>query len=1046
MKKLLLLSFALVFALLQQAAAQSRTVTGTVTDQATGQGLPGVAVLVKGAGTGTATAGDGSYSINVPGESSTLVFRFLGYTTVERAVGTSSTINVSLEINQRQLDEVVVVGYGAQAKKDVVGAISTVSGEQLANLPAPSFDRALAGRAAGVQVITPSGLLGQAPQIRIRGINSISSGTSPLIVIDGVPSVSGNTGGFTSANALADINPNDIESMEILKDGAATAIYGSRASNGVILITTKRGKQGKTQFNYDVWGASATVSKRFDLLNANEFIEIANERFRNAKQPAQAFPTPDGNGGFMDTDWQDHVFRRSLQQSHNISASGATEGGKYFVSLGFADQQGAIVANALKRYSLRANLDQDINKFLSFGLTSGLTYQNNEGPLAGSNNLSGNIFGATRMLPNVPVLNPGDPTGYNIEPNDRRVLGRGGNNIPISDNIPNILFVLDNNKRVAQTYRILGSTFLEAKIVDGLKFRTQLGIDGSYADDFVYGDPRHGDSFSANGSMSQAYSPFMRWNWQNILGYNKVFNETHTLDVTLVSELQQQKSSFFQANVVNLSDRFFDQNIVSGSFVTPTIGGGLVRNGIESYLGRFSYNYKSKYYLTGSIRRDALSSLPVENRVGYFPGVGASWRVSEEDFFANSGINFISDLRLRASFAEVGNTDIGSFPYMGTYGAAAYGNQPGIGFNNTGNPLLRWESQKKYDAGINLGLLQNRIMLNASYWVNDNSDIILAAPTPPSLGIPGNSINRNIGSVRNQGLEFELNATVVDNSAFSWNTALNFSTQKNEVRALVDGQDITGAYNITRVGESIRSIYGYVYRGVNMANGNPLYEKADGSIIQGRIDNQTYYVYDPSNPNYFFDATKPVSAENPDNRSSLAGADRRILGNSLPKWFGGFNNTVTYGNFDLNVFLRFQGGNHIMNRTRQDLLNMNFVNNSTEILGRWQSADAPGDGQTPRLFASRGNFINLENSSSTRFVEKGDFLRLDNLALGYNVPTELTGKIGLSRLRVYASGQNLMVLTGYSGLDPETNTTGAGVDYNGNPQVRTFTFGVNVGF
>ncbi|MHC2992049.1 TonB-dependent receptor [Pontibacter sp. HJ8] len=1046
MKKLLLLSFALVFALLQQAVAQGKTVTGKVTDQATGQGLPGVAVLVKGTSSGTATGADGSYSINVPAEGNTLVFRFLGYKIVERAIGTASSVNVTLEVDQTQLDEVVVVGYGAQAKKDVVGAIATVSGEQLKNLPAPSFDRALAGRAAGVQVITPSGLLGQAPQIRIRGINSISSGTSPLIVVDGVPSVSGNTGGFTSANALADINPNDIESMEILKDGAATAIYGSRASNGVILITTKRGKAGKTQFNYDVWGASATVSKRFDLLNADEFIEIANERFRNAGQPAQANPTPDGKGGFMDTDWQDHVFRRSLQQSHNISASGGTEGGKYFVSLGFTDQKGAIEANALKRYSFRANLDQNINNFLSFGVTSGLTYQNNEGPLAGSNNLSGNVFGATRMLPNVPVLNPGDPTGYNIEPGDRRVLGKGGNNIPISDNIPNIRFVLDNNKRVAQTYRVLGSTFLEAKIVEGLKIRTQLGLDGSFVDDFVFGDPRHGDSFSANGSISQAYSPFVRWNWQNIMNYNKVFNDAHTLDLTLVSELQQQRSSFYQANIQNLSDRFFNENIVSGSFVTPTVGGGLVRNGIESYLGRFSYNYKSKYYLTGSIRRDALSSLPVENRVGYFPGVGASWRISEEDFFVNSGINFISDLRLRASFAEVGNTDIGSFPYMGTYGAAAYGNQPGIGFNNTGNPLLRWESQKKYDAGINLGLLQNRIMLNASYWVNENDNIILAAPTPPSLGVPGNSINRNIGSVRNQGLEFELNATVVDNSAFSWTTALNVSTQKNEVLGLVNGQDITTAYNLTREGESIRAIYGYVYRGVNMTNGNPLYEKADGTIIQGRIDNQTYYVYDPSNPNYYFNPALPESASNPDNRATLAGSDRRILGNSLPKWFGGFNNTVTYGDFDLNVFLRFQGGNYIMNRTRQDLLNMNFVNNSTEVLGRWQSADAPGDGQTPRLYASRGSFINLEDRASTRFVEKGDFLRVDNVSLGYSVPSAVAGKIGLSKLRVYASGQNLLVLTGYSGLDPETNTTGAGVDYNGNPQLRTFTFGVNVGF
>jgi len=1044
MKKLLQSLFILLF-IATSAIAQDRTITGTVTGKDDGMPLPGVSVKIKGATGGTTTGADGKFTIRVASTESTLEFSSIGYLNQSISIAGRNSINVSLATDAQSLTDVVVVGYGTAARKDVIGSVAKVSGESLQNIPAPSFDRALAGKATGVQVITPSGLLGQAPQVRIRGINSITSGASPLYVVDGIPVISGDVGGFTSVNALADINSNDIESIEILKDGAATAIYGSRAANGVVLITTKRGKSG-TQFNYDGWTAIANISSRFDLLNADEFVTIANERFTNAGQTPQAKPTPDGSGGFIDTDWQDAVFQQSVQQSHSVSASGGTDKTKYFMSLGFTDQKGAIVSNSLRKYSFRANLDQKITNFLTFGITSGVTYQKNLGPLAGSNNLSGNIFAATRMLPNVPIYSGTDITGYNISA-DRRSLGPGANLSPISDNIPNIRFVLDNNVRQSQTIRLIGSTYLEAKILDGLKFKTQLGIDGSYIEDFVYTDPRHGDGFSSNGSMSQAYSPFFRWNWQNILSYTKSIDGDHNIDVTLVSELQKQRSSFFQANVSNLLNIYFNQNITSGTFITPTVSGGLTLNGIESYLGRLNYNYKNKYYITGSIRRDALSSLPMGNRVGYFPGVGIQYRINQEEFFKNAeSLSFISDLRLKASFAEVGNTDIGSFPYFGTYGAALYGNQGGIGFNNTGNPLLKWESQKKYDVGLDIGLFTNRVNVGVNYWKQDTKDLILAAPTAPVLGVPGNSISRNVGSMTNKGWEFSVNADVLPAGKVKWNTTLNFSIQSNKVKGLVDGNDIVGDYNLTRVGESIRTLYGYQYAGVNAANGNPLYVKADGSLIQGRISNTTYYKYDPANPNYFFNAAQPVSATNPDNRSSLTADDKVILGNSLPKWFGGFNNTITYGDFDLNVFLRFQGGNYIMNRTRQDLLSNNFVNNSTEVLGRWQSAENPGNGQIPRLWAARGAFINLDNNAVSRFVEKGDFLRMDNLALGYSLPSSILSKGSIRKVRVYASAQNLFVITGYKGLDPETNTSGAGVDFNGNPQLRTFTFGLNLGF
>lgn len=1033
MKKLVLL-WVLVLTTIVQLYAQNKQISGKVTSSDDGSGLPGVNVSIKGTSRGVTTDNAGNYRINV-NDGATLVYSFVGYSSQSVSVGNRTVIDVVLSADNQQLNEVVVVGYGTVQKKDLTSSISTIKGAEIANLATPSFDRQLAGRASGVQVITPSGLLGQAPQIRIRGVASISGGNSPLIVIDGVPSFSGNAGAFTSANALADLNPSDIESFEVLKDGAATAIYGSRAAAGVILITTKRGKAGQVKFTYDSNFGQAKASNLFELLDANQFITIANERFTNAGQNPQAKPTV-LDGREVNTNWLDAVFRTALQQNHTISATAGSDKTKYFVSLGYSDQNGIAVANSLKRYSLRTNLDQKVTKYIDFGLNLGLTAQENLGPLAGSNNLSGNTFAAMRMLPNVPVYSTADATGYNIDASDRRSLGRGGNSITISDGIPNIRFVLDNNIRKALTYRALGGAFLNFSLAPGLKFKTQFGIDASFVDDFLYQDPRHGDGFSANGILSQSYSPTVRWNFQNVLTYNKTFAQKHNLDFTAVQELQKTTGSFYNAQAQNISDIFFNRNIISNTFVTPLVSGSLSESSIVSYLARVNYNYKGKYYVGGSYRADALSRLPVDNRWGFFPGVSFAWRVSEEKFIKDAGgLTFISDFRIRGSYGQVGNTEIGGdFRYLGTYGAAGYGAQSGIAFNNTGNPSLKWESQTTYDLGFDLAMFNNRVNLNFAYYNKDTDGLVLSAPTPPSLGVPGNSILRNVGRIMNDGIEVSVDATVLNKGDFTWKANLNFTTQRNEVKALVDNQDITGEYNIIRVGESINSIFGFIYEGVNKANGNPLYRKADGTVIQGNIATSSYRGYDPANPAALGAAT------------SLTASDRVILGTALPKWFGGFNNTFTYKNFDLNLFLRYSGGNVIMNRTRQDLLSQNFVNNGTEILGRWISADNPGDGMTPRQWSARGTFINLDNFASTRFVEKGDFLRVDNISLGYRLPNTITKKLGVDRLRIYGAVQNAYVFTSYTGLDPETNTNGAGVDFNGNPQQRTFVVGLNLGF
>ncbi len=1032
--KRLLLVFMLLLTGVAALVAQ-RTITGKVTDDK-GEALIGASVLVKGTSVGTVSDLDGTFRLQVPAGSTALVVSYTGYLTKEIALTNAGNYEVSLATDVVAISEVVVVGYGTQQKRDVTGSISQVKGDAIANLATPSFDQQLAGRAAGVQITPPSGILGAPPTIRIRGVNSISSGTGPLIVIDGVPVISGNTGAFTPANALGDLNPADIESFEILKDGAATAIYGSRASNGVILITTKKGKAGKAKFAYDAYVGMAQATNLFDLLNAEEFVEINNEKNRNAggtTNIANLQTRPDGS--VVQTNWNDVVFRNALQHNHVFSVSGGTDKNSYYFSFGFSDQEGIAVANSLSRYTFRANLDQKVNNWLKVGFTSGVTRQQNLGPLTGSNNLSGNTFATIRMFPNVDVYDPNDPTGYNLDDINPRTLGRGANTIEIANGIPNQRFVLDNDRRRSDSWRLLGNAYVGIELAKGLDFRSQIGIDGSYTDDYLFQDPRHGDGFSANGRISQAYSPFLRWNWQNILSYNQTLGQKHNLNLTLVQEYQKQRSSFYQTQVSDLSDRFFKENIVSGTYVNQQVFGGISENGIASYLARVNYNFARKYYLSASIRRDALSALPEAGRVGYFPGASFAWRISEEPFW--EGLKkVVSDFRLRGSFAEVGNTNIGNYPYIGSYSAALYGTQTGIGYNNFGNDGLRWEAQKKYDFGFDLGLLDNRINASLAYWIQDNDDIILQAPTPPSVGIPGNLINQNIGRVKNQGVEITVDATVVRSNKLRWNAAFNLTTQRNEVLALVNDQDINpDEFTIIRVGESLRSIYGFNYYGVNPANGRPVYEKIDGRLVQQNVATGAFTIFDPANPGATGEAATLSTA-----------TDRRILGSALPKWFGGLDNNFTFGPFDANIFVRFSGGNVIMNRTRADLLDQGFNNNGREILGRWQSPENPGDGKTPVLRLNASNTVNFPNVAHTRFVEKGDFLRIGVIGLGYTLPRNIAQKLSIENLRFYAQAQNAFTFTSYTGTDPETNTNGFGVDFNGNPQQRVFTFGVNLGF
>jgi TonB-linked SusC/RagA family outer membrane protein len=702
--------------------------------------------------------------------------------------------------------------------------------------------------------------------------------------------------------------------------------------------------------------------------------------------------------------------------------------------------EGVTRPNEMERFTIRTNLDQKVKKWLSIGTNLGVTRSDYVGLNTGSNSLSGNIFSAIRQLPNTPVYNPDHPTGYNIDnvtypgtppvTGDPNLVGRWNNSISIGDNIPNIRYVIDNNNFTSTVYRILASAYAQFNILPYLNFKTQLGVDNSLAEGLLYYNPLHGDGRSSNGRIQNNFTKGAIWNLQNILTFNKTFLADHTVAVTLVNEFQSARDNNFTATGTDLSNDFFRYNIISGTYGTQNSGGGLSEAGFISYAGRLNYNFRGKYFIQGSLRYDGLSSFAPENRWGLFPGASLGWTVTKESFM--QGItDIVSDLKVRGSYAKVGNADVGRYPYLGLYSSAKYADYNGIAFSQMGNDQLQWETSTKYDVGFDALLFDGKYKFTFDYFVNDQDGIILNAPIAPSLGVPGNSVAKNIGSVRNWGYEFSGEAYIIRKNDFTWSVDANISFIKNEVTSLYQDKDQTGNFSIIRVGESIRSIFGWEYVGVNAANGNPLYRKADGSVIQGNIPNSAWVAYLPNDPG---NVSKPASA--------LGTADKKIIGPSLPTYFGGINTRASYKGFDLSLMFRFSGGNYIYNRTRVDLMGQNFTNNGAEILGRWKSATEPGDGWTPRLWYGGSNFINQPDQGLTRFIEKGNFLKISNISIGYTLPRQWLRAAGIDNLRVFAQGQDLFMFTKYTGIDPEMESNGQ--DYNGTPKQRVLTVGLNM--
>lgn len=1020
-----------------------KNITGKVTDEL-GNPIPNASVQVKGSSTGTVTNAEGVYSLTVPADARVLVFSAVDMMTVEINIGSSTVVDASLKTDTKSLQEVVVVGYGTQQKKAFTGAASKIDAKEFSSLVTPSVDKQLAGRASGVQVSNAGGLVNTPARIRVRGLNSITGNLSPLIVVDGVPFITGNLAAATNSNALGDINPNDIENIEVLKDGSATAIFGSRAAGGVIMITTKKGAKGdKMRINYDASFGLTNVKNKWDLLNASEFVTIANEKLVNSGVAAAAGVNPGG----VDTDWQNEVLvRNAFNQTHNLSFAGGTTKSQYYFSFGYTNQQGVIISNKNTSYRIRFNFESQLNRFIKFGNNTTLSKQVDFDQNNGSNALGGSIAASLRLLPNVSPYNPDHPSGYNIDYPAGNRMTLGANSRAVDDNFNNTAFTLRNNILTSDKHRIVNNAYVEISPISKVKYTSSFSYDVLADYSFSSNDPRHGDGFGSQGTSSNVQQNFQRIVWQNYANYTEKIGK-HGVIVTAGHEIQKDLTKWFSANGSQVSDLFFlKHNLVSGAFQVMSIGGNYSKFALESLFGRVNYDFDEKYFLQASFRRDGLTSLAPENRYGVFPGFSAGWRISEEEFWQNSSLyRIINDFKLKGSYAVVGNPP-GGFPYLSTFGSAPYGNISGLRPSSVGNRELKWERSKKLDIGIELGLLNNRFQLTADWFSNDIDEAILAVPTPPSAGVPNNSINQNIGRIGNTGFEISFSGDAIRKNDFQWSFNVNFTTVKNEVKSLYTIGDIpvdlipNGQYNIIKVGESMNVIHGYQWAGVNTANGNPMYYNAAGTLVQhntrGGGDNA-----------YYLATSKDDNTLTAANRTSLGFDDRAILGSALPTWFGGFSNTLRYKGFDLDVLFRFSGGNKIMNITRQEiLLNQSFQNNGKEILERWTT---PGQvTNVPALRHGNGNAINQAQMAISRFVEKGDFIRLQNLTLGYNFDAKkLSDKTNgfVNGLRVFVQGQNLWIATKYTGADPE-NASEAGLDAAVSPQVYIISSGLKVTF
>jgi len=1059
----LMLSFSVALLCMLTATAQDRSLSGKITDE---KGVPiqGVSIISPDGKSGTQTDQDGNYTITLPQNVKSLTFSAVDFETVTKTLGKASILTFSLISSNKSLSEVVVVGYGTQRKKDLTGSISSINAEKIKNIPVQSFEQALSGKAAGLNVILPNGVLNNPPVVRIRGVNSIQGSSQPLVVIDGVPVLSGDLSTNLSANnALGNLNPNDIEDIQVLKDAASSAIYGSRAANGVMLITTKKGKSGKAKVSYDAWVGSTKAFNLFDVLDARDYVAIKNEAVRN--QPGAIFsghvPTTPIffldtiNGQVVETKWADEVYQTGFQQNHNLSVSGANSGTRYYFSTNYSNQEGMIQTNTFKRIQMRMNIEQKVNNWLTLGGNFNFSRGNTQSPSTGS--LPGTPFntaGAARLaFVTAPNVSPYLPDGrYNIMGIDNATLRNqlnqiGRNKNLINSGFQNPVMVRELNKITSVVDQLQGNIFADFRIIKGLNFRSQYGVNWQSGLDETFYNSLHGDGIGSTSTIDDdglAFSVSGKYNisnFQNYLTYDFSLLNQHNFNITAGHEEQRTEFNRFGASRAGLTDQFFNEFQGNFTINNNPVANWLTENYLLSYFGRFNYNFNNRYVLSLTGRRDGYSAFAEGKKWGNFYGGGVSWNVSEEKFWENIA-RTVSNFRVRGSYGQVGNlAAVGNFGSLSTFSAFQYGlGYPTLAFSQAGNQNLKWETSTKLDVGFSFGLFNDRITGEFSYYNTKLTDLIIDRPLPTSMGVPGNSIQANAANMYNRGIELTLGAKIIDKGDFTWSTSINITTQKNEVTALAPGvTEIIGTTqlertNITRVGQPVGSFFVVKTNGVDPTTGQRVFVNGAGRDVLFN------FAEAPANRWKYRDGSIAPAI-------SIA-ADGVVDPTALPKVYGGFSNNFYFKGFDLNIDAFYSLGNKVYFGSRAGMLDQRFWNNFQEVKNRWQK---PGDVTNIPRIVYNDNFSNGSAFPIDANLFSGDFLRVRSIALGYTIEQKWVDKINISSIRLYAQALNPFIISNYPGVDPEISVNGntaltPGVDRNTVGQARTFTLGINVGF
>ena len=1024
----------------KKATGKKIKVRGVVKDE-TGEPVIGATVMEKGSSNnGVITDLDGNYTIEISGDGLFTV-SYIGCKDQEIAVNGRDVINVNLADDNKVLEEVVVVGYGVQKKRDVSTAVSSVKAEALANNPASDFRQALAGKMPGVQVTVPSGDPEGSVSIRVRGVSTVNAGSNPLYVVDGVPMERG----------FANLNTNDIESIEVLKDASAAAIYGSRGSNGVILVTTKKGTSDKLAVSYDGYVGIQNVSKKLDMMNAYQFAEFVKDAHDNAylsevpgasasdpnsvrpkgyhQVPTDLFPYLDGVKGLTDTDWQDAIFRTAMTTGHNVSLSGKSNSVNYFVSGNYMKKEGTIIGSDFEKFGARINLSGQ-HKRLKFGVNFAPSYSvSNTVDASGA---GGIVQSALMMPPTFPVYNADG--SYNFQGNGYWRIGTDYQHNEVMN--PVAMARLQSN--VTDRMSITGKAFAELELMKGLSYKFSLGGDyyGAHNDKYRQSAlPLKGKDYYNSPSNPEGYSSssfFFNWLVENQLTYTTTINKKHNLTAILVQSAQKETKKTDNVTATDYPNDYI--HTVNGGTVTKG-GSDKTQWSIASYLARVQYNYEGRYMLSAAIRTDGSSRFGKNNRWGYFPSASAAWRISDENFFKKiKELSFVNDMKIRASYGVTGNFEIGNYDHLATMSIDNYilGNGLAYGYkpDNIKRDDLSWEKNQMVNAGIDLQMLDGFIGLSVDYYNTNTSNMLLYVPVPLLTGY--STSLQNLGKVNNRGWEIALTSQHTFANGFGYSFNANYAKNTNEVKELGPGNasiissgSVAHAYYITEVGKPIGNYYLLVQDG----------------IFETEEDLKKYPHFENTKVGDF----RFVDVDG-DGKLDLD-KDRTVCGNYMPKFTYGFGGKIWYGGFDMDFSFQGVYGNKILNLNKRYIDNMEGnVNGTTIALDRWKNTENPGSGAVNKANRKQTGY---NGRTPTWHLESGSYLRLQNLAFGYTLPRELTQKFKVEKMRVYVSGQNLFTITNYSGYNPEVNARPSknltpGEDYGTYPLARTYMFGLNI--